>query len=321
MVGLYAALSREHGLGALVRHWGRCLGSAALLALVVPAMIAAAPAAADPPAVTINHLPARQCGDPVDGGAYYCVGSAPIIKVIFPRPRPQSDYFSGLPYEYVVDNVEPGHVNGFGTSYPGTDEISDVILTFNQAPTSYNGPYYNPEDTLASFEATCSGGLTLDCSTPYGIPGNGLRGDGLPDGAHEFTLYYEGSGGSDPGLDSVDVEFNLGVFTPCSAPYGPAAGGAGDAARTADACTPPSHTKITQAKIHGNTSFFRFTARHTTRFECVLQRNHEVMFRHSCHSPKRYASPLPHGHYTFIVTGVNQGGLDPKPATKKFTVK
>jgi hypothetical protein len=45
------------------------------------------------------------------------------------------------------------------------------------------------------------------------------------------------------------------------------------------------------------------------------------MFRHSCHSPKPYASRLPGGHYVFVVTGVNRAGVDRKPAMKKFTVK
>ena len=92
-------------------------------------------------------------------------------------------------------------------------------------------------------------------------------------------------------------------------------------AQAADACTPPSHTRITQAKFTARTAFFRFTARHAQSFHCELSRNGRAMFYHSCKSPKPYAGPLPKGKYTFEVAGVGTGGVDHKAAVKKFEVR
>lgn len=86
MVGLHAALTRQHWLVSQVRQrLGRLL-SAALLAVLVPATVAAAPAAADPLGnVTINQRPARQCGGTVDTtGAYYCLGANPSSRSSLP---------------------------------------------------------------------------------------------------------------------------------------------------------------------------------------------------------------------------------------------
>jgi hypothetical protein len=73
------------------------------------------------------------------------------------------------------------------------------------------------------------------------------------------------------GLGDIDVEF---VPTPCAnlarVSFGPAIAKAADAN-----CTPPSHTKITQAKINKNkhTAFFKFKAKGTKKFKCTLTRN------------------------------------------------
>jgi hypothetical protein len=88
----------------------------------------------------------------------------------------------------------------------------------------------------------------------------------------------------------------------------------------ADKCTPPSNTRITQAKINRNTAFFRFSARLATRFECELLRNGKIMFRRSCQSPKPYANRLPRGTYKFVVRGINRAGIDRRPAQKSFTI-
>ena len=122
--------------------------------------------------------------------------------------------------------------------------------------------------------------------------------------------------GTQPAFTSLDLSFD---FLPLSICDFPPPGAALDA-RTADACTPPSNTRITQAKIKGNTASFRFSARLANRFQCELFRNRRIMFSHSCQSPKPYANPLPPGRYTFRVVGVNGAGFDIKPAVKKFTV-
>jgi hypothetical protein len=128
---------------------------------------------------------------------------------------------------------------------------------------------------------------------------------------------------SGSGLQSLSVQFNYGnAISPCAGPAAPGGqGSASDTARVADACTPPSRTRITQATIKRNTAFFRFTAQRATSFQCELLRNNQVLFRRSCRSPKPYANALPRGNYLFLLTAVNRAGVDPKPATKKFTVR
>ena len=115
------------------------------------------------------------------------------------------------------------------------------------------------------------------------------------------------------GTSSVNVIFDNGAISPCIE-------GAADA-RVADNCTPPSHTRITDAKIKAKTALFRFKARLATSFWCELIRNNQVMFNRSCHSPKPYANPLPPGKYIFLVSGVNRGGMDSTAAVKKFTIR
>jgi hypothetical protein len=298
MVGLHAALTRLHSLVRVWQRLGRWL-LAALLGVLVPATVAVAPAAADPLGnVTINHLPARQCGGPVDGGAYYCVGSKPIIKIIASLTDGTGEQ------TFKVSNVEGSDAE---------DVFSEIFVTVGDA--EILDPR-GPAGTTKHAEVLCNVDFadhhTLHCYAPFG----GVQ----PDDYAIFSFSYQQAA---PGnqIEGLDVEFNGGSFTSCSGPYGPGAGASRDAARAADACAPPSHTRITRAKIKGHTAFFRFTARHAASFECVLIRNRQVMFRHSCHSPKPYASPLPRGNYIFIVTGVNRGGLDRKPAIKKFTVK
>jgi hypothetical protein len=121
------------------------------------------------------------------------------------------------------------------------------------------------------------------------------------------------------GLGNIQVSFQS---TPCAnsarASFGPAIAKAAD-----DKCTPPSHTKITQAKINQkkHTAFFTFTAKRTKKFTCALLRNGQRIYYSPCHSPKPYANKLKKGKYVFYVDGTNQGGTDPHPAKKKFTLK
>ena len=124
------------------------------------------------------------------------------------------------------------------------------------------------------------------------------------------------------GLATLNVEFNYGG--PLSTCYldqfqSPDRSATPDA-RAADACTPPSHTRITEAKITGRTALFQFTGRNAKSFHCELFRNQRVMFNRACNSPKPYANRLPNGKYLFVVAGVGTGGVDRKPASKKFTV-
>jgi hypothetical protein len=120
------------------------------------------------------------------------------------------------------------------------------------------------------------------------------------------------------GLGDVQVSFQS---TPCANNARARLGSA--IAEAADAnCTPPSHTRITVAKVNQNkhTAFFKFTAKGTKKFSCELLRNGRRLYYAPCHSPKPYASKLKKGKYVFYVDGTNQGGTDPHPAKKKFTL-
>jgi hypothetical protein len=310
MVGVHATVKREQGLLSAVRHRSGRLLSAAMLSVFMLATVAAAPAAADPiGAVTINGMPARQCGrDTSDPAVKYCVGSAPLIA-IFP---PSQIVGSGeVPYarQMAVFNDEPD----------GNDAITGVDATINPdhqarfAGASSLGPIGGRTD------CNPASGHSITCPTL-----EILRVSGFSATVDYKIVDSAGNGmeNNHGGLQSVNVEFNYGnAISPCAGPAAPGGGFASDTARAAgDACTPPSHTQITEAKINANTAFFRFTARHATGFECQLLRNNRMLFRRSCRSPKPYANRLPRGHYVFVVTGVNRAGVDRRSAMKKFTV-
>jgi hypothetical protein len=199
----------------------------------------------------------------------------------------------------------------------GFDEITEVDANLDPGniQDARFADAYNDSEEVGHVECAPDSGLTIEC--PIAVPAerqaSAVVSYQLIDQAHNGVDY-------DGGLQSVSVQFNYG--SPISACAGPAApSGSQSQATAADSCTPPSNTRITKAKISGNTAFFRFTARHAASFECELLRNKQVMFRHSCRSPKPYSNALPHGHYVFVVTGVNRSGVARKPAMKKFTVK
>jgi hypothetical protein len=302
MAGLYAAVTREQGLLSAVWHRAGRLLSAAMLAVLALATIAAAQAAAEPiGSVSINGAPARQCGSkgPPLATADYCVGSAPLVTILLPYQNTGAQ----LPDERDMA-VKNDETDGF-------DEITAIDATINPGPGGAAFAAASTDSPLGPVQCNPGSGPTLKCST---FPAQRGFSAGLLYHLIQNQRDYHG------GLQSVNVEFNYGnAISPCAGPAAP--GGSASDARTADNCTPPSHTKITQAKIKRNSALFRFTARHAASFECELIRNKQVMFRHSCHSPKPYASPLPRGQYTFVLTAVNRAGMDPKPAKKKFTIK
>ncbi len=203
----------------------------------------------------------------------------------------------------------------------GFDEITGVSANINPGPSDqarFRGAF---SDGPAGHIACNPGsGLTIKCATFPTQRGSidaidynlvDTRGN-----AFDFNTGY--------GLRSLSVEFNYGsAISPCAGPAAPGGqpGSASDEARVADACIPPSHTRITKATIKRNTAFFRFTAQRATSFQCQLLRNGRVLFRKSCRSPKQYANPLPRGNYVFILTAVNRAGIDPRPAGWKFTIR
>jgi hypothetical protein len=303
MVGLYAPDTGERG--SLSRIWHRLsrLLSAALLSVLVVVAIAAAPAAADPiGGVRINGIGALPCGGAADTTGNYCVGSAPLVTVTlaqFPGGNPDERLLK-------VRNDETD----------GSDAITQLTASIDPASSNgFRAGFYweGPAPPTDATTYRCGGEGTPEMRCPFAT--------GVGRG-HDFDLEYVLKRDYSSGLQNLDVEFNYGkAISPCAGPAAPFPGQARDTARAADACTPPSHTKITEAKINRNTAFFRFTGRHASSFECELLRNKKVMFRHSCNSPKPYANPLPRGNYVFIVTGVNRAGTDHVSAVKKFTVR
>jgi hypothetical protein len=143
------------------------------------------------------------------------------------------------------------------------------------------------------------------CPAPFGVS------------PQEYGFDFAASSYSS-GLGDVQVSFQSTPSTNnAQASFGSAI------AETAEAnCTPPSDTKITVAKINHNkqTALFKFTAKGTKKFTCELLRNGQRLYYAPCHSPKPYASKLKKGKYVFYVDGTNQGGTDPHPARKKFTL-
>jgi hypothetical protein len=183
---------------------------------------------------------------------------------------------------------------------------------------NFNGSGANPQGRCAiqPFTNTPNDKFTCFVSNPESNRG------GVEPG-HSATFTYQLS---DPAaaLDYLEVVFSFAdIRGGCRPGFG--GGFASDlrsspVAVTADACTPPSHTRITEAQIHKqkHTASFRFKANGAHKFDCELIRNRKIKFHHSCGSPKRYTNRLPKGKYKFLVWGVNSGGADPLPAIKNF---
>jgi hypothetical protein len=150
------------------------------------------------------------------------------------------------------------------------------------------------------------GAAGFDCPAPFGAS------------PQEYGFDF-----SDPsfasGLGDIQVSFQS---TPCEN-SAQASSAAAIARAAAGNCTPPSHTRITQATINQKkqTAFFKFTAHGTKKFICELLLDGHVLHYRACTSPKFYANRMKKGKYVFRVTGSNQGGVDQKPAKMKFTVR
>jgi hypothetical protein len=189
--------------------------------------------------------------------------------------------------------------------------LNTVTVAVNSPPADANAAQISHIDAEFGFstdDGLCgrNGDGTFECTAPFGV------------NPQEYGFDF-----SDPSFSSGlgDISVTL-TNTPClngaQASFGAAV------AKIADVnCTPPSHTKITVAKINQqkHTAFFKFKAKGTKKFKCELMRNGKRKFFATCTSPKPYASKLPKGSYVFYVDAINQGGVDPKPAKKKFTLK
>ncbi len=274
----------------------------AVLSALALAAVGAGPAAADQQSigqVTINSGPTSvdpSCGNSATGAT--CYASSNGLKVVL-----------GLS----TANRGQLHLNQLSVSNASTDGnlITDV-----------QGNLSNPRVVVSACQA--SGQAGWNClGGGSGFEANGYSGAAPGQGPTLQVLACSpntrGCNGFITGLSTVNVKFNDGTVGACAG--GAADVGAGPAANVADDCTPPSGTKITQAKINRNTAFFRFTARGATRFQCKLFRNHRVLFNRGCKSPKPYANALAPGNYAFVVWGVNRAGYDRRAAVKQFTIR
>jgi hypothetical protein len=276
--------------------------SGVVSALAVAA-VGAGPAAADQPGsigqVTINSGPTsvdQSCGNSATGAT--CYASQNGLKVVV-----------GL----TTVNRGQLRLNQLSVSNASTD---GNLITDIQSNLSNSRLVVSTCQVSGQAGWSCLGGGT-------GFEADGFSGAAPGQGPTiqvlACTPNSRGCTGFTTGLSTVNVKFDDGTAGACS--NGAADVGAGPAARVADNCTPPSGTKITQAKINRNTAFFKFTARGASRFQCKLFRNRRVLFNRGCKSPKPYANALAPGHYAFVVWGVNRAGYDRKSAVKQFTIR
>jgi hypothetical protein len=293
--------------------------------------------------VTVNGTPANLCPDsdqPYDNhGDINRIAYCSIFakdKPLFDLTLSAKGWPGGVTPDYGDINPAanvPLHQLRAQDAYDPNDSITGLTLTVDGASggfaTGTADPYVPPGGRVSSrVESWSDYGTAVNgapdystlCSPPQDLT---MQCNSAPD--QTLVVFYPLKGGTVPGtpnytggLATVDVIFNYGKhFSTCFSDQFQSA----DLARAADACTPPSHTRITKAKITGHTALFRFTARHAKSFHCELFRNQRLKFSSSCKSPKPYANRLPHGKYNFLVAGVGTGGVDRKPAIKKFTIR
>jgi hypothetical protein len=254
-----------------------------------------------------------------DGESYPYNGLA-SINVIYDsvevNGKPMDPHGKGL---QVTAITKKGSCPDVGHSSAWCLTVTD--LPSNGAPTgpvsaSPNSPPADGSPTqIADAYAEFGFGWGDGCSQDLGDGFNCLAPFGIT--PQEYGFDFTASSFSS-GLGDIQVSF---PSTPCINKA--AASFATAIAEAADAnCTPPSHTKITVAKINQSkhTAFFKFTAKGTKQFTCELTRNGQRLYSAPCHSPKPYANKLKKGKYVFYVDATNQGGTDPHPAKKKFTL-
>lgn len=296
-------------------------------------------------ATTTSDVYGASCS--ISGNSFSCPGLAvaPGDSANILVHNGQSYPFNGLAslnviYDSIEVNGKPMDPNGKGLqvtavtkqeSCPDLSSPSNWCLTVTSSPgngtnmtavaTAPNSP---PADSGATQVSQAEAGFGFS----FGFGSSFANGCGLQNGGFECPAPF-GVSPQAYGFDFANSSFSGGLgdiqvsfqSTPCTnnaqASFRPAIAEAAKAN-----CTPPSHTKITVAKINHNkhTAFFQFTANGTKKFICELTRNAQRLYYAPCHSPKPYASKLKKGTYVFRVDGTNQGGTDPHPAKKKFTL-
>jgi hypothetical protein len=292
-------------------------------------------------ATTTSDVYGASCS--VSGGnSFSCPGLAvaPGDSANFLVHNGQSYPFNGLAnlrviYDSVEVNGQPMDPQGKGLQVtaitkkgrcPDLGHTSAWCLTVTNSSKS-GTPMTAVSASPNSPPADGSAAQIADASSEFGFSWGDGCGQDLGDG-FECPAPF-GVSPQEYGFDFTDSSFSSGLgdvqvsfqSTPCTNGSQASFGSAIAEAAKAN-CTPPSHTKITVAKINQNkhTAFFQFTAKGTKKFTCELTRNGQRLYYAPCHSPKPYASKLKQGNYVFRVDGTNQGGTDPHPAKKKFTL-
>jgi hypothetical protein len=279
------------GLRAVLSGPRRWIGPVVLVC-VVGITVGAAPAAADSssPGVLING--ARAANSPSGSTNEYCDAAGVCVGVAWQ----QGTDSSGMPAEQVL----------IGSVTPGS-QVTGALMKIPFPNWTASGPC----GEVAKSVLGCFASRGQQVRTMNSLIRCLCAADGTSARAAAQPCCVE----------NIDVSVNYKPISACDFPGGAARDFGDPVATVADACTPPSHTRITDAQIKTNTAFFRFTGRLATHFQCVLFRGNQRTFNHSCGSGKPFAKRLPRGHYTFEVFGVNRAGFDPKPATKSFDVK
>jgi hypothetical protein len=296
-------------------------------------------------ATNVNDVSGASCT--VSGNSFSCPGLsvAPGDSADILLHDGESYPYNGLAsvnviYDSIEVNGKPMHPNGKGLqvtavtkkqSCPDLASRSNWCLTVTSSPgngtnmtavaTAPNSP---PADSAAMQVSKAEAGFGFS----FGFGSSFANGCGLQNGGFECPAPF-GVSPQEYGFDFTNSSFSSGLgdvqvdfqSTPCAndarASFVPAI-----ARAAGDKCTPPSHTKLTEAKINKkkHTAFFKFTAKGTKKFTCELTRNGQRIHYVQCRSPKPYANKLKKGKYVFYVDGTNQGGTDPHPAKKKFTM-
>jgi hypothetical protein len=128
-------------------------------------------------------------------------------------------------------------------------------------------------------------------------------------------------GASEPAITDIGAFEFVPIAPSCPPPAGsggPGSSGGSPPSPPPNANSPSApETKISKAKIEGDTAAFRFSGSGVgpLRFECRLDKR---KYR-SCRSPKTYRNLKP-GRHRFRVRAVGAGGTDSSPATRAFRI-
>lgn len=215
------------------------------------------------------------------------------------------------PYQQAGGNlvISNSGSNGNGNTITGVSGVASP----GQSPIGY-ASFSSPLPAGETFEGVNY--VPIGCNVPSGTTFQCSSIEVPPGGQQTISVITaDPTNGTLSTFQSIDVQINNGKVGAC--PQQDAI----FAAHVADNCSPPSHTKITSAKIQGNKAFFTFKAQGATGYRCTLVqgKTKKVMFNAPCNSGRKpYANGLPAGKYAFEVTGTNGAGYDKHPVVRVF---